>query len=298
MSKGYAEIMGDGGSNVVAQVNDQVARLKRRMGQVRHKIAVMSGKGGVGKSVITVNLACLLADQGYRVGVLDADFSSLSLAKMLGVQGQRLRIESTGAEPVIGPLGVKIMSLDFLLTTEENPVTWNGPVENTFVWQGAMQASALRELLSDTDWGALDFLLLDLSPGTERLHTVAQLLPDLGGVVIVTIPSEVSYVAVNKSTILAKELNMKVLGLVENMAGYHCSNCGTVGQLFGTNYLGEKIAQSLEVPYLGRIPFDPRMAECTDRGRPFVIEHGDSTVATALKGIAERIEAFIKDGKR
>ncbi|MFQ5825954.1 MAG: P-loop NTPase [Dehalococcoidia bacterium] len=268
------------------------------MEQVRHKIAIMSGKGGVGKSVITANLACLLADHGYRVGVLDADFSGPSLAKMLGVQGQRLKIGPAGVVPATGILGLRVMSLDFLLPKEESPVIWNGPAENTIVWQGAMEASTLRELLSDTDWGGLDFLLLDLPPGTERLSTVAQLLPNLSGAMIVTIPSEISYFVVKKSATLAKELNMTVLGLVENMAGYHCLNCGIVGQLFGTTYRGEETARSLGVPFLGQIPFDPRLAEYTDRGKPFILEHRDSIVATALRDIVKTIELALEEATK
>jgi ATP-binding protein involved in chromosome partitioning len=293
MTKSYQDITGDGGSNIVAQINEQVARLRQRMEQVRHKIVILSGKGGVGKSVITANLACFLADRGYRVGALDADFGGPSLAKMLGVHEPHLKLGSSGVLPASGILGLKVMSLDFLLPRDESPVTWDGPVENTPVWQGAMEATVLGELLSDTDWGELDFLLLDLPPGTTKLPTVAQLLPDLSGAIIVTIPSEISYFVVKKSATLAKELGMTILGLVENMAGYLCQNCGTVGELFGTTHRGEETARSLEVPFLGQIPFDSRLAECTDRGKPFILEHPDSPVTTALQGIAEKIETFL-----
>ena len=165
---------------------------------------ILSGIGGVRKSAITANIACLLADRGYRVGALDADFGGPSLARMLGVHGQQLKMTSDGVLPASGILGLKVMSLDLLLPGEESPITWDGPVENTSVWQGAMEATVLRELLSDTDWGELDFLLLDLPPGTTKLPTVAQLLPTLSGAIIVTIPSEISYSVLKKSVTLVK----------------------------------------------------------------------------------------------
>ncbi len=298
MSKRYQDIAGDGGSNIVTQVIDQVASLRQRMEQVRHKIVILSGKGGVGKSAITANLACFLAERGYRIGALDADFGGPSLARMLGVHGPHLEVGSSGVLPASGILGIKVMSLDLFLPREESPVTWDGPVENTSVWQSAIEATVLRELLSDTDWGELDFLLLDLPPGTTKLPTVAQLLPDLSGTIIVTIPSEISYFVVKKSVTLVKELGMTVSGLVENMAGYHCQNCGTVGELFGTTHRGGETARSLEMPFLGQIPFDSRLAKCTDRGKPFILEHLDSMVTTALQGIAEKVETFLEEATK
>ncbi len=295
MSKGYQDITGDGGSNILTQVTDQVTRLRQRMEQVRHKIVILSGKGGVGKSIVTANIACLLADRGYRVGALDADFGGPSLAKMLGVKEPRLQIGPGGVLPADGIFGIKVMSLDLILPKEESPVTWNGPIENTSVWQGALEATALRELLSDTDWGELDFLLLDLPPGTTKLPTVAQLLPDLSGSIIVTIPSGISHFVVKKSVTLVKELGMTVMGLVENMAGYHCQHCGTVGELFGTTNREEDIAQTLDIPFLGQIPFDSRFGEYTDRGEPFILKFPYSPAAVALKAIAEKIETFLEE---
>jgi ATP-binding protein involved in chromosome partitioning len=126
---------------------------------------------------------------------------------------------------------------------------------------------------------------------------VAQLLPNLSGAIIVTIPSEISYFVVKKAVTLVKEIGMTIVGLVENMAGYHCQSCGTVGELFGTSYRGEETARSLEVPFLGQIPFDSRLAECTDSGKPFILEHRDSVVTSALRGITDNIEAFLEEAK-
>ena len=137
--------------------------------------------------------------------------------------------------------------------------------------------------------------MLDRPSGTEKLPAVAQLLPELSGVIIVTIPSEISYFVVKKSVTLVKEMGMTIMGLVENMAGYYCQNCGTIGELFGNTHRGDEIARSLEVPFLGQIPFDSRLAEYTDRGKPFILEHRDSMVTTALQGITEQIEIFLEE---
>ena len=298
MVKSYQDITGDGGSNIVAQVTDQIARLRQRMEQVRHTIVVLSGKGGVGKSVITANIAYLLAGRGHRVGALDVDFSGPSLAKMLGVRGQQLKMTSDGVLPASGNLGLKVMSLDLLLPGDESPVTWKGPADSTAIWQGTMETTVLRELLSDTEWGELDFLLLDLPAGTTKLPAVAQLIPNLDGAIVVTIPSEISYFVVKKTVTLVKELGMTVLGLVENMAGYHCQHCGTVGELFGTTQRGEDTARSLEIPFLGKIPFDSRLGECTDRGQPFILKYPDSTATVSLKGIADSIEIFLEEAEK
>ncbi len=298
MAKSYQDIAGDGGSNIVAQVTDQVARLRQRIEQVRHIIVVLSGKGGVGKSVITANIAYLLANRGHRVGAMDVDFSGPSLAKMLGVHGQQLKMTSDGVLPASGNLGLKVMSLDLLLPGDESPVTWKGPADSTAIWQGTMETTVLRELLSDTDWGELDYLLLDLPSGTERLPAIAQLFPELSGAIVVTIPSEISYFVVKKSVTLVKELGMTVLGLVENMAGYHCQHCGTIGELFGATHRGDETARSLEIPFLGQIPFDSRLGECTDSGKPFILKYPDSAATISLKGIAEKIETFMEEAEK
>ena len=205
---------------------------------------------------------------------------------------------SDGVLPASGNLGLKVMSLDLLLPGDESPVTWKGPADSTAIWQGTMETTVLRELLSDTEWGELDFLLLDLPAGTTKLPAVAQLIPNLDGAIVVTIPSEISYFVVKKTVTLVKELGMTVLGLVENMAGYHCQHCGTVGELFGTTQRGEDTARSLEIPFLGKIPFDSRLGECTDRGQPFILKYPDSTATVSLKGIADSIEIFLEEAEK
>src|SRR5213596_2040240 len=172
--KKYKDIAGDGGSNIVGQVEAQQRRLRERLATVHAVVAIVSGKGGVGKSSLTANLACGLAQSGLRVGVLDADLNGPTMAKMLGVRGQRLVLASGGVEPPRTTLGVKVMSMDLLLPSDSAPLEWNAVTQaEAHTWRGAMEASALREFLTDTNWGELDLLLLDLPPGTDRLVTLA-----------------------------------------------------------------------------------------------------------------------------
>ena len=258
MAKRYRDIVGDGGSNVAAQVAEQVQRLRARLAGVRSIVAVMSGKGGVGKSTVTTNLAAFFASQGWRVGVVDADINGPSLAKMFGVRGQRVQLDPAGVLPVAGPLGIQLISMDLFLEEDKTPVLWNGPTTETFIWRGTMEMHTLREFLSDVQWGALDLLLLDLPPGTDRLATLHDLIPDLQGTVVVTIPSDVSHLVVLKSITMAREvLQTPVIGLVENMTSYLCPGCGETHPLFGR---GIDTELPLGIPLLGSIPFDPRMA--------------------------------------
>ena len=291
--KKYSDIVGDGGSNIVGQVEEQQSRLKARLAAVRHVVAIVSGKGGVGKSSVTVNLAAAFAREGLAVGVLDADLNGPSVARMLGVRGQRLKIDEAGVHPAVNALGIRVMSMDLLLPSDETPVTWEATTQaESHVWRGNMEANALREFLADTAWGALDLLLLDLPPGTDRLLMVAGLVPSLAGTVLITIPAEVSHLVVKKSITVARETGAPILGLVENMAGYVCLKCGAVGELFQGSG-GDALAAEFGIPFLGRVPFDPRLAAAGDQGLPFVFEHADSPAGRALLHVADRIRAAL-----
>jgi ATP-binding protein involved in chromosome partitioning len=296
--KRYRDIAGDGGSNIVGQIAEQQARLRARLAGIRRTVAVVSGKGGVGKSSITANLAAALAAEGYAIGVLDADLNGPSIAKMLGVRGHRLQVGEAGVEPARSADGIRVLSMDLLLPSDETPVVWEAPTQaEAHTWRGTMEATALREFLTDTAWGPLDLLLLDLPPGVDRLPTVAGLLPELSGAVVVTIPSEVSHLVVKKSITLAREARVVLLGLVENMAGYVCLECGALGTLFeGPG--GERTAAELGVPFLGRVPFDRRLARASDRGRPFVLEQGESLAGRALHQVAARLADALLRGRR
>jgi len=268
--KKYKDIAGDGGS------------LRARLATVRAVVAIVSGKGGVGKSSLTANLACCLAQAGLRVGVLDADLNGPTMAKMLGVRGQRLVLASGGVEPPRTSLGVKVMSMDLLLPSDSAPLQWNAVTQDeAHTWRGSMEASALREFLTDTNWGELDLLLLDLPPGTDRLLTIAALVERLAGTVVVTIPSDVSHLVVRKAITVASQVKAPVLGLVENMAGL----------LSGPD--AALLARDAGIPLLGRVPFDPALAAAADRGEPFVAVAPESAAARALVAVAAEIQARI-----
>jgi ATP-binding protein involved in chromosome partitioning len=292
--KTYADIVGDGGSNVLAQVQQQATRLQERLRTVRHIVAVVSGKGGVGKSTVTVNLAAAYARRGQRVGILDADLNGPSVAKMLGVRGYTPQLTSAGVMPATGPLAMRIMSMDLFLPDDATPVTWKAPTQQeAFVWRGILEMTTLRELLTDTVWGELDCLFLDLPPGAERLPHVAGLLPFMAGALLVTIPSQVSQLIVQKSLTLAKEvLPGRVIGLVDNMQGYVCPHCHTLGELFPETS-SAATAAALQVPYLAGIPFDPRLARTADQGRPFVLDATETLAGQAFQALAVTLERFL-----
>jgi ATP-binding protein involved in chromosome partitioning len=282
MPKRYRDIIGDGGSNIVGQVEAQQARLRARLGGVRALIAVVSGKGGVGKSSVTANLANAFAADGLHAGVLDADLNGPSMAKMLGVRGHKLVMRDGAVEPPRSALGVKVMSMDLLLPSDAAPLTWDAPTQDeAHTWRGTMEANALREFLADTDWGELDVLLLDLPPGTDRLHTVTSLVPILAGVVMVTIPSDVSQLVVRRSLTAAAQGRAPILGLVENMAG-----------LFpGPD--AEALAREAGIPFLGRVPFDAALALAADRGEAFVTTSPDHEAARSLCAIASALRRAV-----
>lgn len=294
--KSYRDITGDGGSDILGQVAEQQAKLRDRMEKIRYKIAVLSGKGGVGKSAITGNLAAALSLEGYRVGVLDADINGPTMAKMLGVRGQRLRISTEGVHPALSPQGLRVLSMDLLLPSDDAPVDWKSVMHGeSYIWRGTVEANALREFLADTVWEELDFLLVDLPPGTDRLPTLAGLVY-LSGAILVTIPSEISQLVVRKSITVARELPTPIAGLVENMAGYACQSCGSLGDLFPLGN-AERMAEEAGIPYLGRIPFDSRIGRCGDLGVPFVAEHPASIAGEAFKQIAGGLKEFLGLGR-
>jgi ATP-binding protein involved in chromosome partitioning len=276
--KRYRDIAGDGGSDIVGQVEAQQARLGARLREVRAIVAVVSGKGGVGKSSVTANLAGAFALAGARVGVLDADLNGPSMATMLGVRGRTLAVSAGGVEPPAGALGIGVMSMDLLLAGDAMPLTWDAPSQTeAHTWRGTMEANALREFLADTAWGALDLLLIDLPPGTDRLATITGLVPALAGTVVVTIPSGVSRLIVRKSITVALTAPAPVLGVIENMAGMFPGPGA------------EALASDSGVPFLGRVPFDPALAAAADRGEPYVAVAPDAPAARALRSIADRL---------
>ncbi|MDI6819618.1 MAG: Mrp/NBP35 family ATP-binding protein [Candidatus Hodarchaeaceae archaeon] len=269
------------------EIQEQERRLKIRMAKIKYKLAILSGKGGVGKSTITANLAIAFARKGHKVGVLDVDIHGPSIPKILGMRGQELtagRLEGVGIFPAKGPLDIKVISMDFLLPDDETPVIWRGP----------MKMGAIRQFLADVAWGDLDFLFIDVPPGTgDEPLSLMQLLPDITGVIVVTAPSEVSQIVVKRAVGFTRELHVPVVGIVENMSGFVCPKCGAEFDILGTSG-GQKISEQLGIPFLGKIPIDQKICEDSDRGTPFVIERAETPAAKAFMRVVDKVEGYLK----
>jgi ATP-binding protein involved in chromosome partitioning len=277
-------------AKVVQQITAQMKQVQARMAGIRHKLVVMSGKGGVGKSMTTVNLALAFARLGHKVGLLDVDLNGPCVPRMLGLHGQSLSMTPEGAIPPTGPLGIKVASMDFFLDPA-SPVRWKGPMDLSPVWLGLMEMNVIREFLADVQWGELDFLLTDLPPGAaaDKPPVIAGFIPDLAGAIVVTTPSEVASDVVQKSITYARDMGIKVLGVVENMSEYRCPTCGAEHELFEGNT--EAMCEALNVPLLGRIPFDRTLARTFDKGVP-LLDAGYPTIRR-YGDIAERIQALL-----
>jgi ATP-binding protein involved in chromosome partitioning len=267
------------------EFNEKDQKLKQNMGHIKHKIAVISGKGGVGKSTVAANLAIAFSLHGYkdRVGILDIDIHGPCIPKLLGVKGKKCQISPLGALPVTGPEGIKVVSMDFLVKNQETPVIWRGP----------LKMQVIRQFLSDFMWGDLDFLFIDAPPGTgDEPLSVMQLIPNMDGTIIVTIPSEVSEDVVKKAVSFSRQMGIPVIGIVENMSGFTCPKCGEKINILGAGG-GKRLAKDLDVPFLGQIPIDPEICEEADKGIPFVMGHVDSPAAEAFKEIVKKVEDFL-----
>ena len=251
---------------------------------VRYKIAVASGKGGVGKSTVSTNLALALRRLGFTVGLLDADIYGPSQQMMLGIQGQP-QIDATDEK--IMPMenhGIKTMSLG-LITSPDEPVIWRGP----------MVMKALDQFLGDVKWGELDFMIIDLPPGTgDAQLTMTQKVP-LSGAVVVTTPQDVALIDARKGLAMFRKVNVPVLGIVENMSYYICRHCGEREEIFGHGG-GKKTAEMLGVPFLGEVPIDPRVVVGGDTGQPIVVTDPTSPAAQAFTELARQVVEQVESG--
>lgn len=241
----YNQVEHDTGSQILEQVVEQRTRLAQRLSGIKTIVAIVSGKGGVGKSAITANLAVALAARGAKVGALDADLNGPSLGRMLGVSGVQLADGQDGIEPATSPSGVRVMSMD-LLQQDEAPLRWRAPSGDGFIWRSTAETGTLREFLSDVAWGDLDYLLIDVPPGTDRIERLLDLVPQPHLTLLITTPSEITQFIVNKSAKLLADANVNY-GVVVNMAGLFA---GTAPQ-----------------DVWAEIPFNAEFAAITDRGQ-------------------------------
>jgi len=266
--------------------DEKADQIKQRMGKIKHKIAIISGKGGVGKSLVTANLAIGLARNGRKgkVAILDADLTGPCIPKMLGLKGRRLNSGPAGILPATGPEDIRVVSMDFLLPSDDAPVIWRGPIK----------MGAIRQFLEEVAWGNMDYLLVDLPPGTgDESLSILQLLPEMDGVVIVTIPSEVSQAVVKKAVTFARKMNVPILGIVENMSGMVCPHCGEVVEVFSKGG-GARVSDEMGVELLGSIPLDPQVAADSDEGVSFIVEHPDSPASEEFMKIIRKIEEKVE----
>ena len=259
---------GPGSQSTASAAGPGINKLGKR--GIRNIIAIVSGKGGVGKSFVTSLMATELRRQGYEVGVLDADLTGPSIAKVFGVSGKPYKAENGLIVPARSKTGIKIMSINLILDDPTMPVIWRGPIVN----------SVIRQLYWDVDWGDLHYLLVDLPPGTsDSPLTVFQSLP-VDGVIVVSSPQDLAAMIVAKAVNMAKKMEAPILGLVENMSYFECPGCGDKVQLFGESK-GSKLASELGIPYLGDVPLDPAIARLSDEGR---IEEYTNPVFQAIAG--------------
>lgn len=277
-----------------AQPAEEISLLRTNLAGVKSVIAIASSKGGVGKSTLTVNLAAVLALAGRKVAILDADLNSPSIVAMLGMKVPRRFHSQGGIEPGAGPLGLRVAASNLLPDGEAAPVSFlddeAAPAESTNGHRPVElgYAATLRRLLTQTRFGTIDLLLIDLGPGIEQLFRIAQVAP-LSGVLIVTQPSVISVNASRAALEMSSLCSTPVIGVVENMVGFNCDGCHAVRPLMPHGDLAA-LANAMGVPVLARFPFDPRLAECCDRGVIFVREYADSPLARQLTALAQSID--------
>jgi Mrp family chromosome partitioning ATPase len=254
-------------------------RLQARLCRIQHKIVVLSGKGGVGKSTVAVNLATALALHGLRVGLLDVDIHGPSVPTMLGLEGESLKGNPGELFPVeFG--GLKVMSLGFLLQNPDDAVIWRGP----------MKMGVIKQFLTDVNWGDLDYLIIDAPPGTgDEPLSLCQLIQPLTGAVIVTTPQKIAAIDVRKSISFCRRVNVPVLGVVENMSGFVCPKCGELTQILPEGG-GRKIASDMKVPFLGAIPIDPGIAQSGDTGKVFIYHSSQTPTGKIMQDIIDQIQ--------
>jgi Mrp family chromosome partitioning ATPase len=257
---------------------EQDASVDESLQKIKNKFIVLSGKGGVGKTSVSVNLAMALANKGFRVGIMDVDLHGPDVPRMLGLKGMLDLSKNNKLNPMSYSPNLKVVSIESLIASKDDAIIWRGP----------LKYSAIRQFIGEVEWGELDFLIIDSPPGTgDEPLTVAQLISDARAI-IVTTPQEVSLADVRKSINFCKTVKMKIFGLIENMSGFTCPHCNKMVDLFGSGG-GEKTARDTGIEFLGRIPFDHNVVSCGDQGLSFQESYADSQVSKAFAELVEKI---------
>ena len=232
-------------------------KIQDTLSQIKHIIIVMSGKGGVGKSTVSSNLAATLSMQGYQTGIMDVDITGPNIPKMFGVEDEKLHVIEEKLIPVTVPPSMKLMSMAFLLPDKDSPVMWRGPVK----------MGAIKQFIEDVNWGYLDYLIVDMPPGTgDEALSIVQLMPKADGMIIVTTPQDVALLDSRKSLRFGAETHIPIIGIVENMSYFVCPDCGKKHEIFGKSRLAET-AEKFSIPLTASLPIDPKIAETVDEGR-------------------------------
>ncbi|MHA2180836.1 MAG: Mrp/NBP35 family ATP-binding protein [Promethearchaeota archaeon] len=267
-------------------MDEREQSIKKNMEKIKHKIVIISGKGGVGKTTVAVNLAMTLASIGLRVGILDVDITGPNVLKMLGIDPElkpMVDAEAKKFHPILGPLNLKAMSMAFLTMTPDDPVVWRGP----------MKMSVVRQFLGDAEWGELDYLICDLPPGTsDETLDILQLIPD-ENVVIVTTPQQVALMDSRKTIKMAMLMQRKILGIIENQSGFICPHCDKYIDLFPPGG-AEKASKDFNIPILGSIPFEIEVSQQGDQGLPFVLKYPENKSTKAFKQIVSKIQELLE----
>jgi ATP-binding protein involved in chromosome partitioning len=254
------------------QVEAEQAQIRQRTAQIKHKILVLSGKGGVGKSTVAVNLAVSLSLAGRRTGLLDIDIHGPSVPKILNLEGKTPQPMADAILPIEVGANLKVMSIGFFLQSRDDAVIWRGPIKYQMI----------KQFLKDVEWGELDYLIIDSPPGTgDEPLSIIQLLENADGALVVTTPQEVALSDVRRSITFCRSLRLPVLGVLENMSGFICPKCGERTDIFKSGG-GENMAMSMNVPFLGRLPIDPQIVEACDSGQPYVDKYRQSHTARAF----------------
>lgn len=249
--------------------------LKERMDRIKHKIIVLSGKGGVGKSTVAANLAISLVAAGRAVGLLDVDIHGPSVPKILNLEEHSIQMAGDTIFPVEFGENLKVMSIGFLLRSDKDAVIWRGP----------LKMGVIKQFLKDVKWGDLDFLVIDSPPGTgDEPLSVCQLIENADGAIIVTTPQALALADVRKSINFCRKLNWRIIGVIENMSGFLCPKCGEITEIFGSGG-GERMSLEMGVPFLGRIPIDPQVVHACDSGIPYLSHYENTGTAQAFKQV-------------